>query len=87
MANLVRGVLSLHVRKLVGVGHRKENENVIVLHLRQVEKIVLVQLLKSKIVMSMAAQVNMIGSWIFSNERVRLIAVQVSQILTDYFLD
>ena len=70
MANLVRGVLSLHVRKLVGVGQRKENENVIALHLRQVEKIVLVQLLKLKIVMSMAAQVNMIGSWIFSNERV-----------------
>ena len=68
MANLVGGVLSLHVRKLVGVGQRKENENVIALHLRQVEKIVLVQLLKLKIVMSMAAQVNMIGSWIFSNE-------------------
>ena len=73
MANLVSGVLSLHVRKLVGVGHRKENENVIALHLRLVEKIVLVQLLKLKIVMSMAAQVNMIGSWIFSNERVTMI--------------
>ena len=70
MANLVRGVFSLHVQKHVGVEHRKENENVIVLHLRQVEKIVLVQLLKSEIVMSMAAQVNMIGYRIFINKRV-----------------
>ena len=70
MANLVRGVFSLHVQKHVGVEHRKENENVIVLHLRQVEKIVLVQLLKLEIVMSMAAQVNMIGNRIFSNKRV-----------------
>ena len=70
MADLVDGVLSLYVRKLVGVEHRKENENVIVLHLRQVEKIVLVQLLKLEIVMSMAVQVNMIGKRIFSNKRV-----------------
>ena len=69
MANLVRGVFSLHVRKLVGVEHRKENENVIVLHLRQVEEIVLVQLLKLEIVMSMAVQVNKIGNRIFSNKR------------------
>ena len=73
MVNLVRGVFSLHVRKLVGVEHRKENENVIVLHLRQVEKIVLVQLLKLEIVMSMAVQVNMIGKRIFSNKRVKSI--------------
>ena len=70
MADLVRGVLSLHVRKLVVVEHRKENENVIALHHQQVEKVVLAQLLKLKIVMPIAAQVNMSGSWIFRNERV-----------------
>ena len=68
MANLVSGVLSQHVRRLVEVEHRKENENVIALHLRQAEKIALVQLLKLKNVMSMDAQVNIIGSCIFSNE-------------------
>ena len=68
MANLVRGVLSLHVRKLVVVEHRKENENVIALHHQQEEKVVLAQLLKLKIVMPIAAQVNMSGSWIFRNE-------------------
>ena len=70
MADLVRGVLSLHVRKLVVVEHRKENENVIALHHQQEEKVVLAQLLKLKIVMPIAAQVNMSGSWIFRNERV-----------------
>ena len=72
MADLVRGVLSLHVRKLVVVEHRKENENVIALHHQQEEKVVLAQLLKLKIVMPIAAQVNMSGSWIFRNERVIL---------------
>ena len=60
MANLVRGVFSLHVQKHVGVEHRKENENVIALHPPLVERIVLVELLKSIIVIPMAAQVNMI---------------------------
>ena len=60
MANLVRGVLSLHVRKLVVVEHRKENENVIALHPPLVERIVLVVLLKLITVIPMAAQVNMI---------------------------
>ena len=68
MANLVRGVFSLHVQKHVGVEHRKENENVIALHHQQEEKVVLAQLLKLKIVMPIAAQVNMSGSWIFRNE-------------------
>ena len=68
MANLVSGVLSQHVRRLVEVEHRKENENVIALHHQQVEKVVLAQLLKLKIVMPIAAQVNMSGSWIFRNE-------------------
>ena len=61
MANLASGVLSLSVQKLVEVEHRKENENVIALHLPLVEKTVLVQLLKLKIVIPMAAQVNVIG--------------------------
>ena len=60
MANSVRGVLSQHVQKLVELEHRKENENVIALHPPLVERIVLVELLKSIIVIPMAAQVNMI---------------------------
>ena len=61
MANLASGVLSLSVQILVEVDDRKENENVIALHLPQVEETVLVQLLKLKLVIPMAAQVNVIG--------------------------
>ena len=61
MANLASGVLSLSVQILVEVDDRKENENVIALHLPLVEETVLVQLLKSKLVIPMAAQVNVIG--------------------------
>ena len=61
MANLASGVLSLSVQILVEVDDRKENENVIALHLPLVEETVLVQLLKLKLVIPMAAQVNVIG--------------------------
>ena len=61
MANLAPGVLSLSVHILVEVDDRKENENVIALHLPLVEETVLVQLLKLKLVIPMAAQVNVIG--------------------------
>ena len=68
MANLASGVLSLSVQILVEVDDRKENENVIALHLPLVEETVLVQLLKLKLVIPMAAQVNVIGRELVGHE-------------------